>query len=278
MLKRIVLSAPFLLFMVGCFDQGGSTGSSAPAQSQTPSAVRAVSSLGQGQVCNNGQEGSLVYDISQSAFFACINSQWTTVNLQGPPGPTGASGAAGTPGSQGTQGTPGSNGASGTGVGGLALKDGAQTMAYLIQYGTDSNANDSQSALIMLPNQDITYIDVPSGQYKGSCSLVYYTGANCTGNAYMREDSRGPHVLNRIYVGRDNSFNPIRYFHADQYLNPGVTFASPSYRDYCTSGQMDQCKTYNSTIAKTLSPVQVSEMATPPTSLQYLAPIQFVPQ
>jgi hypothetical protein len=155
-------------------------------------------------------------------------------------------------------------------VGGLVLKDtNGQSKAYLVQY-----APNIPYALIMLPNRDLIYINPRSGLFGVNAGEVFYTGANCTGTAYTgRSDSAGPHVINRIYVGINDSGTPTRYFHADSYAPGAISYVS--YRDYMDVGRFDSCVTSSGTWNGL---VQVTEMSTVPDSLAGLAPISFVPQ
>jgi hypothetical protein len=266
--------------LVGCLDSAKNDAAPATSVSQDAASEVTMSSVSLDMSCNNGKQGTIVYDQAKGSFFFCNQGIWIAVNLtgqkgdKGDKGDTGATGPAGTPGAPGTNGTNGVNGTNGRdGLDGdgvrLALKDGTDVKGLLIQYDWSGGG---QMALMMLPSGDMIYIDVNTGYFAGKPWAVYYTEANCTGDGYTgRSDAQGPHTAGRIYVGSDNSGVPVAYYHADEWVNTNISYKS--YRDYDTSGQMNYCKNY---VSSTRVLVRVSSMVAP-ASLKYLAPIHFSP-
>lgn len=262
------------VFLTGCLEsKQESLSSSASTKESIAVTAQSVSSLSSNTPCNTGQSGSLVFDRAQNTFYTCVDSQWVAINLQGGKGDKGDTGPKGDPGNAGANGTNGVNGMNGrdgidgTGLG-LVLRDGATVRGSFMQYA--HQVNDSL-ALISLPNKDLIYVNVNTGEYASRAVTIYFTGAGCTGTAYSgRTDVElPPHVPGRIFVTVDNSLHTVGYWRVEAANTQTITYNS--YLDYFTSGSMGVCRASTGTRNPLVRVVQVA----PPPSLAHLAPISF---
>lgn len=237
--------------LVGCLDseKQSSTSSSSSGSQANISQLSTVemASVSNDRNCSNGKEGAVAYDSSQNAFFVCTKGQWSIVDLRGPKGEKGDTGATGSAGSVGATGANGSNGRDGIDGNGvrLSIKNGDQIIAVLVQYEIIEGQS---AALLALPSGTYGYYTLDKGYPVGRAPQVYFTGANCTGEAYAgRSDSPGPHGLGRMYHVYSDFDEPNQYYEAIGIATGKETFQSYRQFDVGDYGERGKCINRSST-------------------------------
>ncbi len=234
---------------------------------------QSISSLSSSDNCNPGKEGTVRFDSHEKTLYACDGKTWIAINLKGDKGERGEAGEPGPKGDVGPQGEPGLNGTNGrNGIDGsgvrMALMDNGVVRGVLIEFSKEHVG----AALMMIPNKDLIHIDVGSGKFTGKPWQVYFDDPGCTGVAHAgRNDSPGPHVVGRIYVGPGNSGSPEVFFRGEEWVDQSRPYRS--FLDFSTYGQMNTCVERVGTFRSLMRVEKIPA----PTSLQHLAPIRFDP-
>jgi hypothetical protein len=257
---RLVFLFALILTTAGCNESGSSDSanlnndSAAPLGSLSLQGCRVISSvIGATVSCADGQA-----DLK--------NGDDGHQGQQGPQGPQGPSGP------QGPQGNPGSPGPNAS----LVIKNGNNIAAYFLQFN-DSSVYPYNAVLVMYPTGEVVWVNLATGKLTGRPYLIYYTGANCTGTAYVPPRQDMPYSLNRVFVGTNNDGSYYKFYKITGYETHFITAISE--REFNTVGELASCHSRPYTLDPSLPGVGPVPIVTEVnmTDLSALAPMVVQP-